>query len=202
MIQIKAKQRVNDLRRLLSDLQGDAPWKPNSYDDSRRWSYGDVENNGVFYHPQLTHYAHQAFEQFFYSACGIQYSDLSGREDRNQLARESHSPKIVHRMTFPVGCLHQWMGEPMYAGSLFHTWIDTVELSRFHLGVRAHIFNESEQYVALVIWVRWAKVLDPAVRIIAIPKWFPKRSRANVRTQEVRSVGRGSSKSAGGRKRA
>lgn len=56
-------------------------------------------------------------------------------------------------MTFPVGWLHQWMGKPMYAGSLFHIGMDTLDVSKYHLGVRAHIFSEGEQHVALVIWV-------------------------------------------------
>src|ERR1044071_2209475 len=85
----------------------------------RRWSYGDVENNGVFYHPQLTHYAHQVFEQFFFRQTGIQYSDLSGRDERHLSARLGRTPPITNRITFPVLWLHQWMLQPMGAGDAF-----------------------------------------------------------------------------------
>jgi hypothetical protein len=54
---------IQDLPKLLAGLAIERT--PTQYDDIRRWSYGDVENNGVYYHPQLTNYAHQAFEQFF-----------------------------------------------------------------------------------------------------------------------------------------
>jgi hypothetical protein len=53
------KDPVKDLRMLLADINSAAKWTPGSYDDIRKWSYGDVENNGVYYHPQLTHYTHR-----------------------------------------------------------------------------------------------------------------------------------------------
>jgi hypothetical protein len=181
-MKIDVQKQSNDLALLLVDCQASTLCKPDSYDDSRRWSYGDVENNGVFYHPQLTHYAHQAFEQFFYSERRIHYSDLSGRENRHRAARDSHVPTIMQRMTFPIGWLHQWMDKPMYAGDLFHTWIDTVSLPEDRVGVRAHVFDDEGREVALVIWVRWAIILDPAPRKAQIPDWFPGRNRPRNRS--------------------
>src|SRR5205085_2280372 len=128
---------------------------PNDPGDIRRWSYGDVENNGVYYHPQLTHYAHQVFEQFFFKKLGLQYADLSGRDSRHERARQDHD--IPHRITFPVGWLHQWMLSPMQAGDIFETWIDTVDLARDHIGVRAKVYDQSRELAAVVIWVRWAR---------------------------------------------
>lgn len=130
---------VGDLRRLLTDFNLAKKWKPRRYDDIRTWSHGDVENNGVYYHPQLTHYAHQVFEKFFYEKCGLHYTDLSGRDPRHEEARRSHS--IKRRMTFPVQWLHQWMLKPMHAGDLYKTWIDTVDLPNRSIGVRAHVYN-------------------------------------------------------------
>lgn len=93
---MKIQDRLKGLGRLLADFQADAEYKPVKYDNRHRWSVGDVENNDIFYHPQLTHYAHLAFEHFCYSERGIQYSDLSGREERHKEAREKHSPGIIH----------------------------------------------------------------------------------------------------------
>jgi acyl-CoA thioesterase FadM len=168
---------VQDLRTLLADLNSAEKWKPGSYDDVRRWSYGDVENNGVYYHPQLTHYTHQVFEQFFLNNThGLHYSDLSGRDLIHEKARQKHSPPIQHRMTFPVGWLHQWMLRPMRAGDIFQTWIDTIDLDS-RIGVRARVYDDGDRLAALVIWVRWAKVLEPEPKIVEIPEWFPRRSR-------------------------
>jgi len=171
------KQTLEDLKILLSDLEQGMPCEPSRhYDDRRTWSYGDVENNGVYYHPQLTHYAHQAFEQFFFKECGIHYADLSGKEAWNLQARQNHEPKI-ERMTFPVGVLHQVMLKPMYAGNVYQSWIDTVDLPDDRVGVRAHVFSEKHEWAAIVIWVRWARLLDPERKTVPIPEWFPKRRR-------------------------
>ena len=104
----------------------------------RRWSYGDVENNGVYYHPQLTHYAHQAFEEFFYRRVGLHYVDLSRRtvESGSETARLKHSPPIP-LMTFPVEWLFQLMTHPMIAGEIFRITIDTVDIDAKRIGVRA-----------------------------------------------------------------
>jgi acyl-CoA thioesterase FadM len=167
---------VQDLHTLLADFGSHIKWTPTRYDDRRRWSYGDVENNGVYYHPQLTHYAHQVFEEFFYNKThGLHYAYLSGRDPIHQEARQKHS--IQHRMTFPVGWLHQWMLKPMRAGDVYQTWIDTIDLAKDHIGVRAHVYDECGNLSAVVIWVRWARVLEPEVKVIDIPAWFPRQHR-------------------------
>jgi acyl-CoA thioesterase FadM len=164
---------THHLDALLADIV--RGWAPTVFDDSRRWSFGDVENNGVFYHPQLTHYAHQVFEQFFFKETGIQYADLSGRDRRHSKARSNHRPPITKRLTFPVLWLHQWMIEPMEAGDVFNTWIDTVDLTEERIAVRAHVFKEDRERAALVIWVRAAKEFHPKKRTVPIPDWFPRR---------------------------
>lgn len=63
----------------------------------------------------------------------------------------------------------------MEAGDLFHTWIDTVDLSVERIAVRAHVFTENRERAALVIWVRAAKELEPEKRTVPIPDWFPRR---------------------------
>jgi acyl-CoA thioesterase FadM len=178
---------VQDLRTLLADLDLSAKWTPSRYDDVRRWSFGDVENNGVYYHPQLTHYAHQVFEQFFFdNTGGLHYADLSGRDPSHQVARQKHSPPIQHRMTFPVEWLHQWMLKPMRAGDVFQTWIDTHDLAGNRIGVRAHVYDAGGSVVAVVIWVRWARVLEPDPKTVEIPEWFPRRRRANITSSPSR----------------
>jgi len=164
---------VQDLSKLLAGLATERT--SIEYDDIRRWSYGDVENNGVYYHPQLTHYAHQVFEQFFFKERGLQYADLSGRDSRHEEARLKHTPKIEDRITFPVAWLHQWMLKPMQAGDIFRTWIDTVDLAKDHIGVRALVYDERAKLAAVVIWVRWAVNL-PGRERTDIPEWFPRRA--------------------------
>jgi hypothetical protein len=66
----------------------------------------------------------------------------------------------------------------MRAGDIFQTWIDTVDLGS-RIGVRAHVYDDRDRLTALVIWVRWAKVLEPEPEIVAIPEWFPRRRRGD-----------------------
>ena len=168
----------HDPNRLFEGL-GRGHMRPGGdFDDIRRWSYGDVENNGVYYHPNLTHYTHQVFEEVFFGQNGIHYTDLSGREDRHREARRGHSPPLESRLTFPVEWLHQWMLLPMYAGDTIKTWIDTVRVAEKQVGVRAQVYNENEELAAVVVWVRWAKVLEPKPKTIAIPEWFFLRGRS------------------------
>lgn len=140
----------------------------------RTWSYGDVENNGVYYHPQLTHYAHQAFEEFFNRRMGLHYVDLSRISTKSDEARAKHLPPIP-RMTFPVEWLLQWMHRPMHAGEPFRITIDTVEIDSAKIGVRAWVYNEQDKVAAAVIWIRAAVELDPNRRPVAIPEWFPRK---------------------------
>jgi acyl-CoA thioesterase FadM len=140
----------------------------------RTWSYGDVENNGVYYHPQLTHYAHQAFEEFFNRRVGFHYVDLSRISTKSNDLRTDHVPPIP-RMTFPVEWLFQWMYRPMYAGEQFRITIDTVKISSERIGVRAWVYNEPGQLTAAVIWIRAALELDPDRRPVQIPDWFPRK---------------------------
>jgi acyl-CoA thioesterase FadM len=139
----------------------------------RRWSYGDVENNGVYYHPQLTHYAHQGFEEFFLKRVGFHYVDLSRTSNESHAVRLSHKPPLP-RMTFPVEWLHQWMGLPMQAGERFRVTIDTVEIDAKRIAVRAWVYNEADLLAASVLWLRWAVELDPKRKTIPIPAWFPR----------------------------
>ena len=139
----------------------------------RTWSFGDVENGGVYYHPQLTHYAHQAFEQFFLDRTGLHYSDLSGRRDENESRRKRHKPPL-QRMTFPVQWLHQFMKSPMYAGDSFRISIDTMDLHPKRIAVRAWVWLASSALAGVVVWVRWAKELEPIEKTIPIPEWFPR----------------------------
>ncbi len=162
----------HDLERLLEGVASSKTWSSGRFDDVRRWSYGDVENNGVYYHPNLTHYAHQVFEEVFFLERGINYSDLSGREERHHEARQRHDPPIRARMTFPVQWLHQWMIEPMFAGDKIYTWIDAVTVADKRVGVRAWVYTESKKLAAVVIWLRWAKILEPVEQIVDIPEWF------------------------------
>jgi hypothetical protein len=94
---------------LTRDIDQHRKYSGDEVQAERRWSYGDVENNGVYYHPQLTHYAHQAFEEFFYKRVGLHYVDLSRRTDDSQAVRSQHSPPIP-LMTFPVEWLYQYKG--------------------------------------------------------------------------------------------
>lgn len=68
------------------------------------------------------------------------------------------------------------MTQPMAAGDMFHTWIDTVDISENRIAVRAHVFTEARTRAGLVIWVRAAKELDPE-QVVPIPIWFPRRER-------------------------
>jgi len=140
----------------------------------RRWSYGDVENNGVYYHPQLTHYAHQAFEEFFYKRVGLLYVDLS-RTTQDSQAKRSQLSTPIPLMTFPVEWLHQYMARPMFAGDMYRITIDTKDIDMKRIGVRAWVYDESDTLAATVIWLRWALEL-PARKPVPIPTWFPKRS--------------------------
>ena len=161
----------HDLERLLDGFDDAKNWSGGEFDDVRRWSYGDVENNGVFYHPNLTHYAHQVFEKVFFRERGIHYADLSGRDEQHMKARKGHSPPI-DRMTFPVQWLHQWMGEAMHANDLIKLWIDAVQVADKRVGVRAWVYNESDKLAAVVIWLRWARRLEPVEQTVIIPEWF------------------------------
>jgi len=161
----------HDLDRLLEGFADRKTWSGGEFDKVQRWSYGDVENNGVFYHPNLTHYAHQVFEEVFFKECGLFYSDLSGRDRRHEEARQSHKPPL-ERMTFPVQWLHQWMGERMHAGDEIRTWIDAIVVADKRVGVRAWVYDEDNELAALVIWLRWARILDPVAENVSIPEWF------------------------------
>jgi hypothetical protein len=174
------RSMYHDLERLLESVDETKTWS-GEFDDVRRWSYGDVENNGVYYHPNLTHYAHQIFEDVFFRERGILYTDLSGRDEQHLRARQIHEPPIEARMTFPVQWLHQWMGKAMYAGDVIKTRIDAVSVADKRVGVRAWVYTEStespgrHELAALVIWLRWARILEPAARNVSIPEWFPRR---------------------------
>ena len=138
---------------------------------TRRWSYGDVENNGVYYHPNLTHYAHQVFEEWFFERMGFDYVDLSRDDEKSEGKR---SKQDISRMTFPVQWLHQFMNKPMSAGDEFTIGINIESINALRIGVRAFVFNSSDQMVAAVIWVRFA-ILLPAKTLIDIPSWFPRK---------------------------
>jgi len=157
----------------LDDLKkGKTAWRGEP-DDIRRWSYGDVENNGVYYHPNLTHYAHQVFEAVFLETRGLHYTDLSGRDGRHQEARERHRPSIDCRMTFPVAWLHQYMRLPMRAGDILKTKIDTIGMKAGRrVGVRAWVYAENNDLAASVMWVRAARILEPVEKTVDIPEWF------------------------------
>jgi hypothetical protein len=139
----------------------------------RAWSYGDVESNGIYYHPQLTHYAHQAFEHFFHERTGLTYSDLSRQSTESDAARTAHDPPLP-RMTFPVEWLHQWMLLPMKAGDGYRIGVDTVDVAANRVGVRAWVVNSQLRLAAIVIWLRAAVLLDPERKSVDIPAWFPR----------------------------
>ncbi len=63
------------LDRLTDDLRSLRLWSSGAFDEVRHLSYGDVKNNGVYYHPRAR----------------LLYSDLSGRELRHEPARASRS---------------------------------------------------------------------------------------------------------------
>lgn len=147
------------------------------FDEKRRWSYGDVENNGVFYHPKLTDYSHQAFETYFLIKTGLTYSDLS-RDSYESMMKRKKFNKDLERMTFPIGAFYQFMFAPMKAGDEFGIWIDTINISPKILGLRAWtISTEDFKAKAVVAWLRWAKLLGENTSTIEIPEWFPKRSK-------------------------
>jgi acyl-CoA thioesterase FadM len=164
---------MNVFHLLTNDIDRSRVYSGEEIQVDQRWSYGDVENNGIYYHPQLTHYAHQAFEEFFYRRVGLNYVDLSRRENESQTARSAHSPPI-QRMTFPVEWLHQWMPRPMVAGEKFRITIDTVDIDANRIGVRAWVYNEQGKIGAVVIWLRWAVELEPTRKKVSIPSWFPR----------------------------
>lgn len=139
------------------------------FKQTRRWSYGDVENNGVYYHPNLTHYAHQVFEEFFAERVGLHYTNLSGTDCQSE---ETRKRRGIERMTFPVEWLHQYMKYPMAAGDRFDIGIDTVKIDARRVGVRAFVFDSQNRIAAVVMWVRWALLL-PGRTPIDIPAWFP-----------------------------
>lgn len=143
------------------------------FHQKRTWSYGDVENNGIYYHPNLTHYAHQAFEEFFKDRVGIHYVDLSRDTTSSQAQRDGHN---IQRMTFPVEWLYQWMSKPMEAGDSFDICLDTVDLDWKRIAVRAWVLDQSDDVAAVVIWLRWALLL-PDRKSIPIPSWFPRLPR-------------------------
>jgi len=136
---------------------------------TRTWSYGDVESGGVYYHPNLTHYSHQFFEEFFRERVGLHYADLSRDSDESKRAR---LVKGIPQMTFPVVWLYQYMKQPMEAGDSYTLLIDTVEIDKYRIAVRAWAISDANSVAAVVIWIRCA-VLLPGRSIIAIPDWFP-----------------------------
>jgi hypothetical protein len=137
----------------------------------RFWSYGDVENNEVYYHPQLTHYAHQFFEEVFHQKTGLHYVDLSRDADDSKQKRHT---KNVERMTLPVLWLHQFMLQPMRAGQEFETYITVMSLDYQKVAVRAWSYihtPDGRDLAAVVIWIRKALLL-PERKPIPIPEWF------------------------------
>lgn len=55
---------------------------------------------------------------------------------------------------------------------MIKTWIDTVHVAEKRVGVRAWVYTEGDDLAAVVIWLRWAKVLEPVPQTISIPEWF------------------------------
>lgn len=159
-------------QQLTQDLDTAGSGSPRDRPFRRTWSYGDVENNGIYYHPLLTHYAHQAFEEFFFTKTGLHYVDLSRQTERSKKARDNHVPRIP-RMTFPVEWLYQWMVRPMEAGDSFCIGLDIVSLTRARIGVRAWVFDDADALVAVVIWLRAAVELEGGRRTVDFPSWFP-----------------------------
>lgn len=150
----------SDQSRKLSDFQ---------FIVQQWWSYGDVENNGVFYHPNLTHYAHKAFEEFFHKRKGLHYVDLSRDSDKSAQKRAELPAK---RMTFAVSDLYQHMSCKMEAGDTFQIGIQAEKVDAERIAVIAGVYDAKSIYVGAVIWIRWALLL-PSRRSIEIPEWFP-----------------------------
>jgi acyl-CoA thioesterase FadM len=161
---------VAKFEQLTQDLDTAGSRAPRDRPFLRTWSYGDVENNGIYYHPQLTHYAHQAFEEFFFAKTGLHYVDLSRQTERS---KNAHVPAIP-RMTFPVEWLYQWMVRPMEAGDQFHIGLDVVNLTPDRVGIRAWVFDDPGRLVAVVIWLRAAVELEGGRRTVDFPSWFPR----------------------------
>lgn len=138
----------------------------------RRWSYGDVENNGIYYHPSLTHYAHQVFEEFFLTRVGMNYTDLSRDDNQSEQKRKARN---IERMAFPVEWLHQYMKIPMAVGDTYKIGIDTVGIDSRRIGVRAFVFDSHDKLAAIVIWIRCAVLLLQGRTVVNIPSWFPRQ---------------------------
>ncbi len=162
---------MSDFEKLTADLTTLRRLDRSRFHVGRRWSFGDVENNGIYYMPQLIHYAHQAFEELMIAKLGIAYVDLSRQTPESEAMRNAHEPPIP-RMTFPIRWLHQVNYKPMYAGEPFWISFDAVPLDTRKIGVRAWTFDKNETLAAVVIWLRWAQELDTRVGVAEIPAWF------------------------------
>jgi 4-hydroxybenzoyl-CoA thioesterase len=51
-----------------------------SYTTNLKVRFGDIDHAGIAYYPNLFHYLHIAFEEFFESHVGIPYPDLLDRD--------------------------------------------------------------------------------------------------------------------------
>jgi 4-hydroxybenzoyl-CoA thioesterase len=51
-----------------------------SYTTTLKVRFGDIDHAGIAYYPNLYHYLHIAFEEFFESHVGIPYPDLLDKE--------------------------------------------------------------------------------------------------------------------------
>ncbi|MDJ0837372.1 MAG: hypothetical protein QNK37_12710 [Acidobacteriota bacterium] len=162
---------MQELEKLVTDLNTLRKLDRSRFHVTRRWSFGDVDSNGVYYMPRLQHYAHQAFEELVLDKLGMGYLDLSRQSPESASARGAHDPPIP-RMTFPVRWCHQINYKPMYAGELFWISFDAVPVDKRKVGVRAYIYDKNETLAAVVIWFRWAQELDTKVGVADIPAWF------------------------------
>jgi len=154
------------LRRISKD---EAAWKKVRFRRQRTWFFGDVEGNGVFYHPHLVHYGHQVFEEYFRDRVGLHYADLSRESDESAKARKQLD---CSRMTLPVVWCHVHMRSPMYAGDSYEVAVDATKVDNHHVAVRAWVVSPESGLSAEVYWVRVA-VLLPSRSLIEIPAWFP-----------------------------
>lgn len=165
-----SERAVRAFARVAGDLRQLPATARDGFRRTRVWSYGDVENNGVYYHPNLTHYAHQVFEEFFWERVGLQYVDLSREsEDSDRLRRARDIP----RMTFSVQWLHQFMHKPMSAGDAYDIALDTVDVDVRSVAVRGWVTDKAQEVAAVVIWIRRAIYL-PSRKPLDIPQWFPR----------------------------
>ena len=141
--------------------------------EERQWSFGDVEANGVYYHPRFLHYAHQAFEIWFEKRFGLSYADLSRAEpDARARRMEKLGNEAASPFTLAPGALYAELYSPMRASDRYRLWPTMQRIGERRVVVVVLLFGISPLAPAgYVAWLRWARLVGKP-GTIAMPSAF------------------------------